>query len=877
MNKPGHSFGILHSALCIAAVAAQTASTVKAYTTSITDTTGYVVQDTSDLSSGGGQSSIIYGHHFPGGAPVAGKDYLVNNELTTRSPAVNNADNTFNGDSLTLDGGANLLLKGPGSKLTIADLRMYNALISQGDGNSQKTLRGGLTVYGTPSAPSIISGSGNSGLRRLFIESTISGASGTRIKVQHSGEADSSGAMFYTFLGGDNSGYAGSFEVEHGGNGIGLVGLNNNAFGASPSITLTNGGKLFGGGSGTISLSGAAITLDNGGVFGVYTKSGNNVGFQFSGGTISGTGTLTINNSGVEGNHSRRVALGNVTITGIDGIQVGNGVLQFNSGYNNPSIPIVMTQPTMLRTAWGISAGPVTLQSSSYINAGAEDVTFASLTFEQTSDATPYIIKSLQAGTITITGNITNRLNAGTKMHFNFGVSDPSQLSAQTYRVLSALNLGETGVTAADFVATADTTDESIRSQVTNGVFSIETVDNVKYLVYTLNKKAVYSNGVDGYNDHSFTAGTHWSDGATPHSDADYFIKNTHQIRSVRGSSSAFNGNSLTVLSGGKVAVQGGSSGVKATVSDLRLCGGGILTTTTDWGNNLDGKVTIYGSSSNPAIFETAWSSSSAEKTGRHLTILSSISGSGSLLCRYQNMEATALGAPVAGLNLRGDNTGFTGEWQIMHPAAQATFASAANFGSASALVFNSNGVFKAQSASFAIPASVVVKNVGAVAGNEELTNGGTIIVDEGQTLTVAGVVSGAGILRKAGAGTMLLDAENTIAAPVVVKQGLIGGAGKVNAVELEDGAGFDVSATQAAPIEIGTLTIDGGIALNITDFAAAHSDRVAVAKVVTLSGTLPDSPGSLTIDGRVSKSLSLFLSNGVIYAERCPFILTLR
>ena len=87
MNKPGHSFGILHSALCIAAVAAQTASTVKAYTTSITDTTGYVVQDTSDLSSGGGQSSIIYGHHFPGGAPVAGKYYLVNNELTTRSPA----------------------------------------------------------------------------------------------------------------------------------------------------------------------------------------------------------------------------------------------------------------------------------------------------------------------------------------------------------------------------------------------------------------------------------------------------------------------------------------------------------------------------------------------------------------------------------------------------------------------------------------------------------------------------------------------------------------------------------------------------------------------------------------------------------------------
>jgi hypothetical protein len=60
---------------------------------------------------------------------VAGKNYLVNNELLTRSPGVNNSDNTFRGDSLTLDGGANLLLKGQGSKLTIADLRVYNAKI----------------------------------------------------------------------------------------------------------------------------------------------------------------------------------------------------------------------------------------------------------------------------------------------------------------------------------------------------------------------------------------------------------------------------------------------------------------------------------------------------------------------------------------------------------------------------------------------------------------------------------------------------------------------------------------------------------------------------------------------------------------------------
>ena len=82
--------------------------TALAYTTSITDTSGYVVQTTGDAY---GESSIINGNHFPGGAPVAGKDYLVNNELTTRSPGVNNSDNTFKGDSLTLDGGIALNIR----------------------------------------------------------------------------------------------------------------------------------------------------------------------------------------------------------------------------------------------------------------------------------------------------------------------------------------------------------------------------------------------------------------------------------------------------------------------------------------------------------------------------------------------------------------------------------------------------------------------------------------------------------------------------------------------------------------------------------------------------------------------------------------------
>ena len=349
-----------------------------AWVKSITDTTGYTVLSKSDAA---GQSSLSTGVNF-GGSISSGTDYLVNANLQIRSPATANANTTFAGRSLSLDEGAGFILKGSGSSVTVSDLRFYNAQILQGDGNSQKTLKGGLTIYGTPSGPSTFMGSGASGTRKISVESTITGASGTRIQVAHNTETDDAGtAQFYTFFKGDNSGYAGSIEVVGAQNGVCLVGYNSNVFGASPDIMLTTGGKLFGGGSGIVSLSGASITLDNGGLLGVYSKDGDNVGLSITGNsTISGTGTLTIHNSGMEGTHSRRVQFGSVAISGIDGIQVGHSILQLTTGYNNPTVPIVVTEALMLRVHAGIHAGPVTLQAGSNIDSAEGSISIASLT-----------------------------------------------------------------------------------------------------------------------------------------------------------------------------------------------------------------------------------------------------------------------------------------------------------------------------------------------------------------------------------------------------------------------------------------------------------------------------------------------------------------
>ena len=855
--------------LCAAAGAALAAN---AYETAITDTTGYTVLSASDT---GTQSSIANGVHF-GGSLSNTKDYLANNSSwDIRTPSTQGASTTFGGRSLTLDGGARVILKGKSSKTTISDFRLYNSRLHHGEGSSALTIAGGMTIYATVANPALVHGAGG---RSLTLESNISGASGTRIKVESSGDAHSGSNPFFLNLNGNNSGYAGSFEVA--GERFALVGYNGNAFGSPQSITLSNGGRLFSGGESTIELSSAAITLSGGGLFGVYTKTGSNVGLQISSGSISGTGTLTIDNTGTEGTHDRRVALGNVSISGIDGI-VANNTLQLASGYDNQATPITMAQQRMLRLTSGVKAGPVTLQAGANTDSADGNTSLASLTLETTSAGTPFIRKYLHKGLVTIGGDITNNLASGEKIRIDFTVTAISQLAnTNSFRVLSAANLGDAGVTADDFVATYenDSAAEELRPYVLDGAFSIETVGNVKYLVYTLNRKAVVSTGTDAAGQYSFTAATRWSDSASPHNTADYFILGGHEIRTKEGTTATFGGHSLSVLSGGSLALVGNASGIKSTVGDLRLYGGAILTAKRNWGNNLDGNITVNGTAATPVVFQTEWAKNGTADTttARTLNIMATVSGGGSIRCQYQG--TTFDPARPAVLNLRGNNTGFTGEWQIMHPAAQASFTSAQNFGSASALVLNSNGVFRAQDGSFSISAPVVVNSTGSVAGNEDLTNGGTVEVDAGQTLAVNGVVSGAGILRKTGTGTLLLNAENTISGNVVVKQGLIGGAGKVTSSELADGAGFAVNALQATPFEIGTLTIDGDIALAITN-AAGNADRIAIAKVGTLSG------GSLsghkvttaTIDGRNTSSLQLSLSGGVLYASRSPLIMVMK
>ena len=870
---------------CLAFVVAAHSAVAFAYTTSISDTSGYIVQSASD---GAGNNSIIDGANFPGGAPVAGNDYLVNNERDTRSPATDKAASVFQGDSFTLDGGARFILKGKGSSIEIADLRIYNALVSQGDGASDKTLKGAMTVFGTPSAPSIFQGSGNGGVRRTYVDSAISGASGTCLKIQHtSGETDSPGAQFYCFLRGDNSGYNGSIEVEGAGNGVCLVVASSSSLGASPSLALDNDtARLFGASSGTVAIEGAAITVA-GSTIGVYTASGSDIGLSIGGGsTISGTGTLVVKNSGANGTTYRAVEFGDVAISGIDGIATdGTGVLALGSGYSNPSIPLAVAQTNDFAVADGASAGAVSVTGGAPVSL-AGGATFASLSLDGFGSGATAIRKPLAADPLVVTGSLS--LPSGASVAVEFTDSDAESLSSSaSFTVLTAAG----AIDASAFTASAPSL-----SSIEGGTFSVVSGDGTNSLVYTLPKAMVFLTASDtASSGSSFTSAARWSDGQTPHTNALYFVKSGLQLRAPDGAAGAFPDSPLTILAGGKFSAQGAT----VTVPDLRLESGAIMNSTRAQGSDVAGAATVSGTDSAPVeLLLQVYHENGKREKSRTLGVSADVSGTGPVRMAYESSTSSdyAPNASYPGIfRFSGDNAAFTGTWRIENFAVKAAFASAAAVGGASAIHFRSNGVFSAES-SFTIPASValVVENTGTVSTDTARTNGGTFEVADGETLVAGAAPSGDGIVRKTGAGTLRLAAGCNTTGQFNVKEGTvlfdgsfasgdanalvrdgaaIGGTGTVKKAQFEDGSLFAVDLDAAEPLTIDTLVLAGEPALAVS--GSSLPDRFAVAKVGSISGTLPEKVVAQLSGG--SRHVNLTLSDGVIYASAIPFVMVVR
>ena len=253
------------------------------------------------------------------------------------------------------------------STTTINDLRIYNARIGQADGNCVKTLTGNMTVFGTPTAPSTLEGSGDNGNRILDLNAAVKGAEGTCLRVVHTTAADKKDCEFFVRIPRSNaSTFQGTFEVE--GVNVNVVAGDMNVFGSTYSVTLRNGGGLLGQGSTGMAVNGRTVTIDNGGRMGAFQKNGTSITFG-GGSTITGTGKLLIYNPRMGSVWKGPIAMNDVTVSGLDGIVVSNdSVLAVGTGYKGAAIPIAVKAGGKLRGDGVAQTGAVTLDEGAILD-----------------------------------------------------------------------------------------------------------------------------------------------------------------------------------------------------------------------------------------------------------------------------------------------------------------------------------------------------------------------------------------------------------------------------------------------------------------------------------------------------------------------------
>lgn len=290
-------------------------------------------------------NSLIAGVNFPGGAPVAGNDYVTDSDRAIRSPTTGNS--TFLGNSLTVTGGARLYLAGsttPTTTTTIGNLIVDNGRVWNVNGTTNtRILAGGLTV----GAGGVVFDPRSTG-RLLNIASTINGSGAIRVLsglgggvVSFSNAAnaytgnvtvESTGVLRQTVAGALSSAGAGLLTVD------GVLQLNTG--GAATASTSAAVNALAGTGTVTNGNTASTLTLDgtsgsntfSGAITGgglSLVKAGTNVqtltgANTYAGGTTISGGELRVSGAGTLGSGGVSVDGGTLGLAG--GATVGNTV-----------------------------------------------------------------------------------------------------------------------------------------------------------------------------------------------------------------------------------------------------------------------------------------------------------------------------------------------------------------------------------------------------------------------------------------------------------------------------------------------------------------------------------------------------------------------
>ncbi len=275
---------------------------------------------------------------------------------------------------------------------------------------------------------------------------------------------------------------------------------------------------------------------------------------------------------------------------------------------------------------------------------------------------------------------------------------------------------------------------------------------------------AVFLLSGDNWSVQSFATAGNWSDGAAPHSDADYLVANLGNDRlwfPLRGDTT-FGGRSLAVGRVGGLAgqVRNIGWGNTITIGSLALnCGRWFVAVGGDAasGMTVAGTATVNAPASEPFVFAA---DALEENRTRFFTLASTLSGAAGTALRF-----VADGSSSLLLTVSGDTSAYAGEFILDGGAVTGRFSNAALAGPSGA------GAVTFQSGAVLAPTTNGQRLSGS---SRTLASDGTgrITVADDSTFTLAAPVSG--VFRKSGAGTLVLDGDMTGSGRIAVQQGVV-------------------------------------------------------------------------------------------------------
>jgi len=715
-----------------------------------------------------------------------------------------------------------------------------NATITNNDNNN-----GGYLYFNATSTAGSATITNNSGLS--FYDSSTAGNAGI----------SNNGDLYF-----DGASTAGSATITNDGS---LNFANNSTAG---SATIINSGDVYFGNSST---AGSAAIINDGSRVDFSASTGPSGDNRISAGSIAGAGTYYLGaNELTVGSDNRSTTVSGVIADGGFGGGAGASLVKVGTGTLTLTGAVTYTGDTIvnagtLRFGDGSAGATTTLAGNVTVNGGTLAIQApATLDVAQAVTFADDTALSIVAGS-TSPALSADSLALGNGVTFDIGgISDASQLDQVLIDTSSGIGGDFAAVSVGGFHGTVDYLTMATR----------KSDDGLQYLA---------SYGL------SWTAGNNLAQGTFTLTNAtDSFTVGAALADQAANPTTGWDGTSLTKAGAGTLVLTGDNTYTGGTT-----IAGGVLSVSRD--ANLGattGNLTFSGGTlATTASFTSARdvalaaSGTLAPAEGTTLTLTGTISGAGGLILGSGTLVLSGTSSYEGGTALYGST---------------AQVSSDANLGASSGgLTFN--GGTLATTASFTSARNAVL-NAPTTVNGVNVPGNGTFDTAGVTTLTLAGVVSGAGALTKAGAGTLILNGANLYGGGTTVSSGTLvlgsstaAGAGAIalsggttlgftsgidiaNAIALNGNVTFDLgsgSATASGPLSgSGALAFTGGGLFGLTGDSSAFAGTTTVTGTLSINGTLGGSiivaPGG-TLTGNGTTGPIIVNAGGIIAPGNSP------